>query len=355
MTADGWTAEMRIPYSQLRFASDAGADVGTAGLALRRSAQRAGHVVVPAPQRERRAGVLRSPRGPRHRPTARARRSCCRTSCRADSSSTPSRAIRIARSSDDETQRRCRRQVQPHVEPHARRHDQPRLRPGRSRSRARSISRPTRVSFDEKRPFFVANRSAFSFGGTELHQLQQHVEPQRVLLAAHRTSAAAQRLRERRPPLYADAPDDATILGAAKITGRTNNGYTIGTARCRHRTARQARFVTTLGGTERDADRGAADELLRGPSEEGVSRRARRRSAASSTSAVRALDGDTLLTDRLREQCDARSASTGVTRGAIASIAGAVRSWRRMCAAHRRPSRSRSVRRRTTISVPIAK
>lgn len=81
--------------------------------------------------------------------------------------------------------------------------------------------------YDEKRPFFVAGRSAFSFGGM------------RCMFCNNTSSLNAFYSRRiGRPPQlygyvndnsdYLDSPDNTSILGAAKITGRTDAGYTIG-------------------------------------------------------------------------------------------------------------------------------
>jgi len=81
--------------------------------------------------------------------------------------------------------------------------------------------------YDEKRPFFVSGRSAFSFGGS------------RCMFCSNNSSLSAFYSRRiGRPPqldgvvqdqaVYADTPDNTAILGAAKITGRTQGGYTIG-------------------------------------------------------------------------------------------------------------------------------
>ena len=81
--------------------------------------------------------------------------------------------------------------------------------------------------YDEKRPFFVAGRSAFSFGGMSC-------------FFCSNTSSLGIFYSRRigRPPQlggyvddvaeYDATPDNATILGAAKVTGRTSGGYTIG-------------------------------------------------------------------------------------------------------------------------------
>jgi hypothetical protein len=81
--------------------------------------------------------------------------------------------------------------------------------------------------YDEKRPFFVAGRSAFSFGGM------------RCMFCNNTSNLSAFYTRRiGRPPqlsgyvddvsAHADIPESTSILAAAKVTGRTNDGYTIG-------------------------------------------------------------------------------------------------------------------------------
>ena len=81
--------------------------------------------------------------------------------------------------------------------------------------------------YDEKRPFFVEGRSAFSFSGS------------RCMFCSNNSSLSAFYTRRiGRPPqldgyvqgrsVFADTPDNTRILGAAKITGRTGSGYTVG-------------------------------------------------------------------------------------------------------------------------------
>ncbi|CAN5839645.1 hypothetical protein BH11GEM2_BH11GEM2_36260 [soil metagenome] len=81
--------------------------------------------------------------------------------------------------------------------------------------------------YEEKRPFFIAGSSAFDFGGMNC-------------MFCSNTSGleAFYSRRIGRPPQlngyvdnvaqYDDTPDNTSILGAAKITGRTAGGYTIG-------------------------------------------------------------------------------------------------------------------------------
>src|SRR5690606_4109851 len=81
--------------------------------------------------------------------------------------------------------------------------------------------------YDEKRPFFIAGASAFDFGGM------------RCMFCSNSSSLDAFYSRRiGRPPqltpyvndvaAYADLPENTAILGAAKITGRTQGGYTVG-------------------------------------------------------------------------------------------------------------------------------
>jgi hypothetical protein len=81
--------------------------------------------------------------------------------------------------------------------------------------------------YDEKRPFFIAGASAFSFGGMSC-----------MFCTNSSGLSAFYSRRIGRPPqlaghvddisTYADVPDKTSILGAAKITGRTQSGYTVG-------------------------------------------------------------------------------------------------------------------------------
>jgi hypothetical protein len=158
------------------------------------------------------------------------------------------------------------------------------------------------VAFDEKRPFFIANRSAFSFGGLSC-------------INCNNTSSLSAFYSRRigRPPqlnglvaessTYADMPDESTILGAAKITGRTSNGYTIGLMDA-VTSKETARYVTTPGGTERAQTVEPLSNYFVGRVKKEL------RGGATTiggivTSAVRALEGDTVLTDRLRDNATA--------------------------------------------------
>ena len=100
--------------------------------------------------------------------------------------------------------------------------------------------------FPEKRPFFVAGAGTFDFGSFNCY-FCSNVSSLGVFYS---------RRIGRRPQLanyvddiakYDDVPDASTILGAAKITGRTYNGYTVGLLDAV--TNREvARYVTSIAG-----------------------------------------------------------------------------------------------------------
>ncbi len=70
------------------------------------------------------------------------------------------------------------------------------------------------TSFDEKRPFFVEGGDIFRFGGLQLFYSRRIGRaPQGSLPDGTR---------------FADRPDASTILGAAKVSGRTTDGWNIG-------------------------------------------------------------------------------------------------------------------------------
>jgi hypothetical protein len=82
------------------------------------------------------------------------------------------------------------------------------------------------TTFQEKRPFFVANSSAFSFGGlncffcsnvSSLNVFYSRRIGRAPQLGDYVSSNAA----------YADVADATTILGAAKVTGRTSSGLSV--------------------------------------------------------------------------------------------------------------------------------
>lgn len=102
--------------------------------------------------------------------------------------------------------------------------------------------------YDEKRPFFIAGASAFGFGGM------------RCFFCSNTSGLDAFYSRRiGRPPQldgyvssnasFADTPDNTAILGAAKITGRTQSGYTVGLLDAVTNTER-AHYLPSSGGGE---------------------------------------------------------------------------------------------------------
>jgi hypothetical protein len=82
------------------------------------------------------------------------------------------------------------------------------------------------TTFQEKRPFFVANSSSFSFGGLNCF-FCSNVSSLNVFYSRRigRSPQLAGEVEDN--SAYADVPDASTILGAAKITGRTAGGLQV--------------------------------------------------------------------------------------------------------------------------------
>jgi hypothetical protein len=81
------------------------------------------------------------------------------------------------------------------------------------------------TSFQEKRPFFVEGSGLFGFGGLNCYFCSN------VSSMSLYYSRRIGRQPRGSPPEgydYLDRPENATILGAAKITGRTRGGYQLG-------------------------------------------------------------------------------------------------------------------------------
>ena len=156
--------------------------------------------------------------------------------------------------------------------------------------------------YDEKRPFFVAGRSAFSFGSFSCYFCSN-------------TSSLSVFYSRRigRPPQlnsyvddraqYADAPDNATILGAAKITGRTKSGYTVGLldALANKETSH---YVTAIGAPQLTQEVEPLSNYFVGRVKKDFNQGATTIGTIV-TSTVRRLNGDTILADRLRSSATA--------------------------------------------------
>jgi len=80
--------------------------------------------------------------------------------------------------------------------------------------------------FDEKRPFFVANRSAFGFGSFNC-MFCDNVSSLSLFYSRRIGRSPQLNGYVDNNAAYADLPDNTQILGAAKITGRAN-GFTVG-------------------------------------------------------------------------------------------------------------------------------
>ena len=81
--------------------------------------------------------------------------------------------------------------------------------------------------FQEKRPFFVSGAGVFSFGGFNCN-FCSNVSSLQAFYSRRIGRAPTGADLAYSQGSYADVPQASPILGAAKITGRTANGYTIG-------------------------------------------------------------------------------------------------------------------------------
>lgn len=82
------------------------------------------------------------------------------------------------------------------------------------------------VFFEERRPFFTEGARVFAnFGRSGASEYWGFFRPEPTLFYSRRIGRAPQGRVSAR---YLDAPSSTTILGAAKLVGRTRNGWTIG-------------------------------------------------------------------------------------------------------------------------------
>jgi hypothetical protein len=81
--------------------------------------------------------------------------------------------------------------------------------------------------FEEKRPFFVASSGVFDFGDFNCYFCDNVSSLQAFYSRRVGRAPTGSDLAFAKGP-YADIPQASTILGAAKITGRTSSGYTVG-------------------------------------------------------------------------------------------------------------------------------
>lgn len=81
--------------------------------------------------------------------------------------------------------------------------------------------------FPEKRPFFVENSQVFNFGNFNCH-FCSNVEGMSAFYSRRVGRAPTGAGLAYNNFAYADVPEATTILGAGKLTGRTASGYTVG-------------------------------------------------------------------------------------------------------------------------------
>ena len=155
--------------------------------------------------------------------------------------------------------------------------------------------------FSEKRPFFVAGSSAFDFGNFSC-------------FFCSNTSSLDVFYSRRigRPPQlnpyvgsvadFADTPDNTTILGAAKITGRTKGGYTLGLLEA-ITNREKARYLPAAGGAERTQEVEPLTNYFVGRVKKDLNQGATTIGGAF-TSTLRQLN-DTVMSDRLRRHAEA--------------------------------------------------
>ena len=101
------------------------------------------------------------------------------------------------------------------------------------------------TTFQEKRPFFVANSSAFNFGGFSCF-FCSNVSSLNVFYSRRIGRAPQLGNVARSEAAFADVPDASTILGAAKITGRTAAGLQVALLEALTNRV-SARYVTAPG------------------------------------------------------------------------------------------------------------
>ncbi len=155
--------------------------------------------------------------------------------------------------------------------------------------------------YSEKRPFFVAGSSAFDFGNFSCNFCSN-------------TSSLDIFYSRRigRPPQlnpyvgnvadFADTPDNTTILGAAKITGRTSAGYTLGVLDAL--TNREtARYMPAGGASEQKQEVEPLTNYFVGRVKKDLNQGATTIGGAF-TSTLRQLN-DTVVADRLRRRAEA--------------------------------------------------
>lgn len=246
MSEDGWTAEMRIPYSQLRFSRDS---IQRWGLQVIRVADRINEQSMWSFRRRDESGgapyyghleglvITERPRQVELLPYV-----VTGAQYKYTNPSNPYRGVRDGRfnaGADIKYNLTSNLTLDATINPDF----------GQVEVDPATLNLSAYETFyDEKRPFFVANRGAFGFSGTSCY-----------FCSNFSSLSPFYSRRVGRPPQFngyvsgtssfADTPDDATILGAAKITGRTANGFTIGLMDALA-SSEEARYLPSAGGAE---------------------------------------------------------------------------------------------------------
>jgi len=161
---------------------------------------------------------------------------------------------------------------------------------------------PFETFYDEKRPFFIAGSSAFAFGGMNC-QFCSNTSSLSIFYSR----------RIGRLPQLSDwvsgiataeeTPDYTPIIGAAKVTGRTSNGYIVGLLDAVTSPQSEDYLLASTPGTHSQVVEPLTNyfvgrvqkELNGGNSAVGV----------ALTSTARRLSGDSVLTDHLRNRAEA--------------------------------------------------
>ncbi|MDQ3243771.1 MAG: carbohydrate binding family 9 domain-containing protein, partial [Gemmatimonadota bacterium] len=99
--------------------------------------------------------------------------------------------------------------------------------------------------FSERRPFFIENQSNFGFGNFSCFFCSNVSNLQ--MFYTRRIGRSPQLFPSGK---YVDQPENATILGAAKVTGRTSNNYLIGVLDAVTRRERASVIVQSESGRE---------------------------------------------------------------------------------------------------------
>lgn len=81
--------------------------------------------------------------------------------------------------------------------------------------------------FPERRPFFVSGAGVFNFGSFTCH-FCSNVSPMQAFYSRRIGRAPSGGDLAYAEGRYADVPQATSVLGAAKVTGRTSSGYTVG-------------------------------------------------------------------------------------------------------------------------------